>query len=97
MLRSSYTIAYTVVDNLPLRRKRKTVSKSSQPFPQSLWSFMSEESLPDVSFPSHFCPQTSSDHVLDYVYGLVLVLNGSNFAIRSVQDPSSIKVILFAT
>ena len=67
----------------------KTVSLSSQAFSQSLWSFMSEENLPDVSFLSHLCHQPSSDHVLDHVRGLVLVLNRSDSAARSVQDPSS--------
>ena len=60
---------------------------------QSLWSFMLEENLPDVSFLSHLCLQSSSDHVLDHVHGRVLVLHGSNFTTRSDQDPSSIKII----
>ncbi|KAM0805248.1 hypothetical protein BDR22DRAFT_884786 [Usnea florida] len=32
----------------------KTISQSSQPLPQSLWSFMSEESLPDIMYTGSF-------------------------------------------
>ena len=67
---------------------------------QNLWSFMLEENLPDVSFLSHLCLESSSDHVLDHVHGRVLVLNGSDFttqSVQNVQNLSSIKMMLKLT